>query len=157
MLAIDAFDLDGLGLEQDLRIVGEPARDQILHDLLLAIDGDAATDQLAEIDTVQLAVERKIGAVVKQRLALHACPDAGRDQEIDHPLLDQSGTNARFAIVAAARLDDDAFDAGEVQEMRQHQPRWARAHDPDLSPHVLPWILFRYPVLGGVPIPVKGR
>ena len=97
------------------------------------------------------AVERKIDAVMEQRLALHARADAGRDQQIDHPLLDQSGTNARFAIVAAARLDDDAFDAGEVQEMRQHQPRWARAHDPDLRPHVLPWsFLFVTPVLGGV-------
>ena len=46
--------LTASALEQDLRHRREPARDQILHDLLLAIDGDAAPDQLAEIDVVQL-------------------------------------------------------------------------------------------------------
>ena len=40
-------------LEQDLAAIGQAPRHQILHHLLLAVDGHALADQIAEIDVVQ--------------------------------------------------------------------------------------------------------
>ena len=45
--AVKSWTLDVLDLEQDLPAVGEALRDQVLHHLLLAVDGDALADQLA--------------------------------------------------------------------------------------------------------------
>src|SRR5262249_15276397 len=60
------------------------------------------------------------------------------------PLLEQTGTNAVLDVVPAAILDHDRFNPGAVQQMRQHQPRRACSHDPDLRAHAsssrpLPW------------------
>ena len=81
--------------------------------------------------------KREIDPVVEHAFALHALADAGVDQEVGRPLLEQAGADAALDIVAAAVLQDDGFDAGEVQEMRQHQPGRARADDADLRAHVL--------------------
>ena len=84
-LAGEVVHADVVDLEQDLSAVGKPPRDQVLHHLLLAIDGDALADQLAEIDVVQRAVEAEMDAVVEHPLALHALADAGLDQQIARP------------------------------------------------------------------------
>ena len=68
-------------------------------------------------------------------LALHALADAGLDQEIARPLLDQAGADAALDVVAAAVLDDDRLDAGAMQKMREHQPGRPGADDPDLGAH----------------------
>jgi hypothetical protein len=134
-LARKAADPDVRALEQDLPAVGEPARDQVLHHLLLAIDGNALADQLSEVDVMQRAIEAEIDAVVHHALALHARADPGLDQHVGRPLLDQPGADARLAIGTAPRFDDDAGNAGTVQEMRQHQSRGACADDADLGAH----------------------
>ena len=103
----EIVDADVGDLEQDLSAVGEPAGDQVLHHLLLAVDRDALADQLAEIDVVQRAVEAEMHAVVEQALALHALADAGLDQQVARPLLDQAGADAALDVVAAAVLQDD--------------------------------------------------
>ena len=81
-------------------------------------------------------LKREMNTVVEHGFALHARADAGLDQQVARPLLEQAGADAALDIVAAAVLQDDGFDARAVQQMRQHQPRRPRAHDPDLSPHV---------------------
>ena len=96
---------------------------------------DALADQLAEIDVVQRAAEAEIDAVVEHAFALHARADAGLDQQVARPLLDQAGADAALDIVAAAVLQDDGLDAREVQEMRQHQPGRPGADDADLRAH----------------------
>src|SRR5262249_1658022 len=93
--------------EQDLPAIGEPARHQILDDLLLAVDGHALADQLAKIDVMQRSVEAEIDAVVEHRLALHALADTGLDQEIARPLLDQPGADPALDVFAVAVLQDD--------------------------------------------------
>src|SRR5262249_8266482 len=98
-------------LKQQLPAVGEPPRDQVLHHLLLAVDGHALADEFAEIDVVQSAAEGKIDPVVEHALALHARADAGFDQEVARPLLDQAGANAALDIVAAAVFQDDPVHA----------------------------------------------
>ena len=54
------MDADIGRLEQDLTAIGKPPRDQILHHFLLAVDGDALTDQIAEADVVQRPAEGEI-------------------------------------------------------------------------------------------------
>src|SRR5262249_26219348 len=127
---VDAYVLD---LEQDLPPVSEPPRDEVLHHLLLAVDGDALSDQLAEVDVVQRAVEAEVNPVVEHRLAPHALADAGVEQEIGGPLLQQPGADAAFDIVAAAVLQDDGLDPFEMQKMREHEARRASADNPDLG------------------------
>ena len=98
--------------------VGEQPRHQILHHLLLAVDGDALADQLAEVDVVQRAVEIEEDAAVEHALAPHALADADLDQEIGHPLLQQPGPDAVLDVVAAAILDDDRIDSGAAEQQR---------------------------------------
>src|SRR5436190_24207853 len=71
-LAVEVVHADVGHLEQDLAAIREPARDQILDHLLLAIDGDAPSHQLAKVDVVQRACKGEIHAVVKHALAQHA-------------------------------------------------------------------------------------
>ena len=134
-LAGEVMDADVGRLEQDLAAIGEPPVDQILHHLLLAIDGHALADELAEIDVVQGAAEAEIDAVVEHAFALHARAHADLDQEVARPLLDQSGADAALDIVAAAVLQHDGLDARQMQEMRQHQPGRPGADDTDLRAH----------------------
>src|SRR5262249_45415462 len=124
-------------LEQNLPAVGEPPLDQVLHHLLLAVDGHALAPELAEIDVVQRAAEGKVDAVVEHALALHARADAGLDQEVARPLLDQTGADAALDIVAAAVFQDDALHALEVEKMRQHQPGGPGTNDTDLRAHLV--------------------
>ena len=134
--ARDLVQADVVDLEQDLPAIGEPFRHQVLDHLLLAVDGDALAHQLAKIDVVQRAVEAEMDAVVGQPFALHALADAGLDQQIARPLLDQAGADAALDIVAAAVLDDDGFDALEMQKMREHEAGGPGADNPDLCTHV---------------------
>ena len=54
---------------------------------------------------------------------LHARADADLGQQIGGPMLDQSGADAVFDVIAAAIFDDDRLDALQVQQPRQHQAR----------------------------------
>ena len=123
MCAVEIVHADAVDLEQKRPAVGKPACHQILHHLLLAVDGDALVDQRLEIDAVQLAVDADIDAAVQNAFALHPIADAHVDEQIGGPVLDQSGADAVLDVIAAAVLDDDAVDAGKVQQPRQHQAR----------------------------------
>ena len=115
----------------------EPPGDQILYDLLLAVDGHALADQLAEIDVVQGTTEREINAVVEHAFVLHARADAGFDEQVARPLLDEPGTDAALDIVAAAVFQDHTLDARAVEQMREHQPGGPGPDDTDLRAHVI--------------------
>ena len=134
-LAGEVMDADVGRLEQDLAAIGEPPVDQILHHLLLAIDGHALADELAEIDVVQGPAEAEIDAVVEHAFALHARARADLHQEVARPLLDQSGADATLDIVTAAVLQHDRLDARQMQEMRQHQPGRPCPDNTDLRAH----------------------
>ena len=69
LAAVEIMHADRFNFEHNLPTIGEPPRDQILHDLLLAVDGDALADELAEVDVMQLVVEAKMDAVVEQALS----------------------------------------------------------------------------------------
>ena len=73
----------------------------------------------------------------RHAFALHPLADADVDQKIDGPVLDQSGTDTVLDVVAAAVFDDDRFNAGEMQQPRQHQAGRPRADNSDLRAHEL--------------------
>ena len=129
------MDADTVDLEQQRPAIGEPALHQILHHFLLAVDGDALVHQRLEIDTVQLAIDADIDAVVENAFAFHALADAQLGQQIGGPMLDQAGADAVLDVIAAAVLDDDGLDAGKMQQPRQHQPGRPCSDNADLRTH----------------------
>src|SRR4051794_37877103 len=136
LCAGDVVEAHVVNFEQNLAAVGKPLCDQVLDDLLLAINGDALAHQLPKTDLVQRAVETEMNAVVGEPLALHALAHASIDQEITRPLLDQTGADAALDIVAAAVLDDDRVDALEIHEVGEHEAGGPGADDSDLCTHM---------------------
>ena len=132
------MDADAVDLEQQRPAIGKSALHQILHHLLLAVDGDALVDQRLEIDAVQVAIDADIDAPVQVcAFGFHALADAHLGQQIGGPMLDQSGADAVLDVIAAAIFDDDRLDAGEVQQPRQHQPGRPCSDNADLRAHAL--------------------
>ena len=126
---------DAVDLEQQRPAVDQSLRHQILHHLLLAVDGDEFADQRLEFDAVQFAIDADIDAAVALTLALHARADADIDQKFGGPMLDQPGADAVLDVIAAAVLDDDGFDALQMQQPRQHQAGRPGSDNSDLSSH----------------------
>jgi hypothetical protein len=62
-------------------------------------------------------------------------PHARLAQQIDRSLLEHAGADAVLAVLAVARLEDDALDAGDLEQARKRQPGRAGADDADLRPH----------------------
>ena len=123
-------------VEQDRAACGETGGDQVLHDLVLAVDGHAfPARQLGEIDAVTLAPEAQLDAVMDQSFALHARADAGLDEEVDRALLQHAGADALLDIGAAAVLEDHRIDPLEMEEMGQEQAGRPGSDDPHLRAH----------------------
>jgi hypothetical protein len=115
--------------KKDLAAVGEPPRDQILDDLLLAVDRDALADQVAEIEMMQRAVEAEEDAGRAHRLASAGARPTPVSQQIGRPLFEHAGAYALLHIGAAAAFEHDRLNAPAVQQMGEHQARGAGAHD----------------------------
>jgi hypothetical protein len=135
-LAVDPLHRDRLGLEADLPAVAEPPCDEILHHLLLPVEGDRLpSGQLREVDPVARAEEPQLDPLVDETLALEPLADAGRLQQLDRAVLENPSTDALLDVLAAAHLEDDRLDAVEVEEVGQDEPGGPRADDADLRPH----------------------
>src|ERR1700730_7286828 len=90
VIILDALDRRCFSLEPDLAAVRQALLDQVLDHFLLAIDGNAPTGQLAEVDAMLLAGEAQPDAVVRQALPLHAIAHAGRGEEIGRSLFEDA-------------------------------------------------------------------
>src|SRR4051812_29787515 len=136
-VAVDALEAEVGDLEADVAARLEAAGDEVLDDLLLAVDGDRPpAGQPAQVDPVALAVEAQLDAVMDEPLACQAVAEPGLGQELDGALLEDAGADAVLDVLAAAGLEDDGVDALEVQEVRQHQPGGPGTDDSDLCPHL---------------------
>ena len=135
-LAVEAVDVRRLGLEQDRAAARQPRRDQILHHLLLAIDrDDLARRQHRQVDVDDAAAEADVEPRVGHALAMQPLAGAELVHQVDGALLQHAGAHAALDVVAAARLQHDAVDAGALQQQRQEQPGRTGADDPDLRAH----------------------
>ena len=131
--SVEVVDTDRVRLEDNLAAGRQPRRDQILDDFVLSVDGHRApSGQPAQIDAMSTAAEAQFDPVMHETQTLHPLADAGFIQQVDGALLEQPGANALFCISAAANLEHDGFDAGKMQQVRQHQPSRSRANNPDL-------------------------
>ena len=110
--------------------------DQILHHFLLRIDRDgAATGQLGQIDAVTTAAEAEPNAIVPQSLTPQTFADAGFDHQIHRALFQHAGAHAIFDVLAAAALQNNRLDAGQVQQMGEHQAGRSGPDNTDLGSH----------------------
>jgi hypothetical protein len=153
-IALDSFDRLHLRLEQDRLLRVEARRDQILHDLLLPVDGDAAAaGELRQRDAVVLAVEAQPDPVVNETLSVQALREAGVREHVDAALLEHARSDPLLDVLATARLEDDGLDPFELEKVRERQPAGARADDSDLRPQRQPSM--RRTILPNFPPPAK--
>jgi hypothetical protein len=87
-------------LETDGAAGLEARRDQVLHDLLVAVDGDALSGQLREVDALALAVELQDDPVVHGAFGQHAPAHTAVAQQVDRPC---SRTPARTRVSTEER------------------------------------------------------
>ncbi len=133
LAAVDIVDRDVRRLETDLSVLGEAQGDHVLHRLVLTVDRDrAAAGQVFKIDPVAAAGEANFDAPVDQALAPQAFAEPRLDQGFDGDLLQHAGPDPALHVSAAARLENDRFDALQMQKPRQQEPGWPGADDADL-------------------------
>ena len=101
----------------------EPRADQILDDLLLAVDGDRApAGQLGQVDAVTAASEAQLDAVMDQALAT-ACARRPRRRSAGPPCPAPARRRARGARRSRGScLQDDGVDAQRWSRWRQQVP-----------------------------------
>ena len=122
---IEALERGDLCLEFDRRAVRKPRGDQVLHDLLLAVDRDhLAGDQFGKMNVDQLAVaEADIDRLVDHALAAQPLVEPKLGHQVDRALLQHAGAHAVFHIGAAARFEHHAVDALAIKQMREEKAR----------------------------------
>ena len=125
LVAGDVVDGLGLGLEVDLTARLQPQLDQVLEHLVLGVDGDhPAVGELLQVDAVVAALEADLEAMMDEALALEAIAGADLGHQVDGALLEHAGADGGLDRLARAALDDDRFDAAQVQQLREQQTRW---------------------------------
>ena len=124
---------DVCDFEEERAAEGEALVDEIPDDFALGIDGDGAAGERGKIDAVRAAGEAQVDAVMHQTFALHSCAHAHFGKQIDGVLLEQAGADALLTIFAAAGFEDDGFDAGKMQQMREDESGGTGSDDADLG------------------------
>ena len=131
--AVEPVHLDVAAFEVE-RTPGEIARvHQVLHDLVLAVDGDApSAGQRRQVDAMALLLEREPDPRVRHPFARQPVAHAGVPHQIRRPLFEHPGPDAFDDVIAGPVLDDHRIDAVAVQQMAQHQAGGPGADDADL-------------------------
>src|SRR5579862_721380 len=78
------------------------------------------------------AAESQFDAMMGQAQALQPIADAGCMEQVDGALFEQAGANALFDVLTAASLEHNGLDAGEVQQVGEHEARGTGADNADL-------------------------
>src|ERR1700722_4861980 len=91
--------------------------------------------QSLQIDPMPAAVERDFEPIVSEAFTHHACAHPGVIQEIDSPPFEQTSSDARTHVLARLTFEHHGIDTMAVQDLREHQPGRAGAHDGDLGFH----------------------
>ena len=83
---------------------------------------------------MSLARELELDAVMDEALAVQPLAGPGGGEEVDDPLLDDSGPDASLDVLATPVLDDDRVDALQMEQMTEREAGGAGSDDPDLRP-----------------------
>jgi hypothetical protein len=134
-LRLQVMHRDVIDLEQQRSSVSQAAGDQILHDLLLAVDGHPFVHQGLEIDAMEVAVDADVDPPMQHALALQALAYSYISKQVGSPMLDQSRADSVLDIIAAAIFDDDRFNALQMQQSCQHQTGRPCSDNSNLSAH----------------------
>ena len=116
-VALDPLDHDAGDLEADVAAVGEPGRDEVLHDLLLPVDGDALADEAGEVDPVVAALEAQRDPLVRHALAVEPLGQPDLAQQLDGGVFQHPRAHPLLDVGAAARLQHDGLDPGAGQQV----------------------------------------
>ena len=106
-----------------------------VHDLLLAVDGDAAAGELDEVDAMPPSVETQFGAGVRHALLVHPGADAGIAQRLRSAVFQYPRTYPVLDVFAVAALEHRRLDALQMQQLRQQQSRRPGTDDHHLRAH----------------------
>src|SRR5580658_3122432 len=107
--------------------------DQILHHLVLSIDGHVFTREFYERDSVQHAIRSQVDAAMAQALAVETVAYTRFAQHLNTGVFQYPGPDSLLAIIAGFCFENDGADAVEVEQVRKHQARRPRSYDSDLS------------------------
>ena len=135
---VQIVEADRTDLETDLAAGGEPGRDQVSHDLVLAVDGDRApAAEAGEVDAMAAAGEAQLEPLVDQAFLLQARADACLLEQVGRALLEHAGADPLLDVRAAVALEHDRSDAFEMQKVRQQEAGRTGADDANLGLHGL--------------------
>ena len=110
-VALDLVDGHVRGLEHDRVSGGEAGSDEVLDDLLLAIDRDRVADELVEVEAVPATLEGQLDAPVGQALAVESFGDAELAEEGDAGVFEHAGADTMLDVLAVVAFEHDAVDA----------------------------------------------
>ena len=99
---------------------------EVLLQLGLAIDRHVLAGQSLEIDAQHLAGVGQIHSFVDEALGIHALADPRLPQDLGAPVLDDPGPHPLQHVLTGAKLEDDAVDPAQVEEMGEERARPAR-------------------------------
>ena len=128
-------------LEQQRQLRLQPRGDQVLDDLLLAVDGDRLARRSARSKSIRWPLPPKRSSMpswtIPSRCRRSATPASSQQSTVR--CSSTPGAHALLDVLARARLEHDRVDPAQLEQPREHEPRRPGADDPDLRlHHVLP-------------------
>jgi len=91
--------------------------DEIFHDLLLSVDGDAAAYQLFQIETMGVPVEAHLQPVMANAFGVKPFRYPRLPQCLNGAVLKNSGPNAVLHVIAVATFHHNRLDSLQIEEV----------------------------------------
>ena len=108
---------------------------EVLRDLRLAVEPDAATDEVDEVEVVPFVRPLEVDAPVLLALAVDPVTQADPVEHLDGRALQDARPDPGLDVVPGARLDDHRVDASLREEVREEEAGRAGADDGDQGAH----------------------
>src|SRR5580658_3705708 len=93
--------------ETHIPSVCQTTGDQILHHLVLSIDGYVLAREFYEGDSVQYAIRSQVDAVMAQAFAVETVADTRVAQHLDAGMFEHPGPDSFLAIIAGPCFEND--------------------------------------------------
>src|ERR1700733_3615646 len=120
-IPIDIMKRHLAAFEAHISPVSQTKGDQILHHLVLSIDGHVLAREFYERDSVQQAVRSQVDAIMAQAFAIETFAGARLAQHLDAGVFQYPGPDSLLAIIAGSCFENDGADAIEVKQVGKHQ------------------------------------